>query len=278
VGGALSPLLVVPLMATLGWRAAFHLFAALGLVWALVWYSWYRDHPAGSPKLTSPGAQEATATAAGHGTIPWGTLFRSRQLWLILAAAWCYGWGATFYLSWFHTYLVKGRGLTEEEMKVYAALPFLFGMVGNLSGGFVSDRLSQKYGLRAGRRLVGSVSLGAAALLMLVTTLTEAKVVAVLALALAYGTMDCMLPSAWANCLDVGGRFAGAVSGAMNSAVQAGGFLCVVLFGYLVEGLGGYRAPLWVIAALLLLSALLFARIDPTRPLVAVVEEETACD
>jgi MFS family permease len=256
VGGALTPLLVVPLMVAFGWRSAFFVFAAAGVVWAVVWYAWYRDRPYPHP-----------AGATDHAGVPWRGLFRGRQLWLIMATAWCYGWGSSFYLSWFHTYLVKGRGLTEEEMGFYAALPFVLGAFGNLGGGFLGDHLARRFGLRTGRRLVGSVSLAVGALLILTAVLTAGPV-GVLALALAYGVMDCMLPSAWANCMDVGGRYAGAVSGAMNTAVQAGGFLGIVLFGYLVEEFGGYAAPLVVIACMVLLSAVLFSRIDPTRPLI----------
>src|SRR5262245_37329828 len=46
VGGAITPLVVVPLMNALGWQACFWLFAALGLVWAVIWTLWYRDDPA----------------------------------------------------------------------------------------------------------------------------------------------------------------------------------------------------------------------------------------
>jgi MFS transporter, ACS family, glucarate transporter len=83
--------------------------------------------------------------------------------------------------------------------------------------------------------------------------------------------MDLMLPSAWAVCLDVGGKHAGVVSGAMNTAGNLGGFACTVLFGYIVTAFG-YNAPLLVIASMLMTSAILFTRIDPTKPLVA---EET---
>jgi MFS transporter, ACS family, glucarate transporter len=55
----------------------------------------------------------------------------------------------------------------------------------------------------------------------------------------------------------------------MNMSGQFGGFLCTVLFGYAVERSGSYHAPLFVIAFMLLCSAFLFSRIDPTRPLVA---------
>jgi MFS family permease len=94
---------------------------------------------------------------------------------------------------------------------------------------------------------------------------------AVLFLALGFGVMDLMLPTAWAICLDLAPKYAGAVTGAMNMSGQFGGFLCTVLFGYAVERSGSYHTPLFLIAFMLLISAFLFSCIDPTRPLV---EEE----
>jgi ACS family glucarate transporter-like MFS transporter len=78
-----------------------------------------------------------------------------------------------------------------------------------------------------------------------------------------------MLPSAWAVCMDIGGKYAGAVSGAMNSFGHIGGSLCTSLFGYLVMTSGSYNVPLLVIAANVALAAVLFAFIDASKPLVA---------
>src|SRR4030095_15651079 len=44
-GGALSPLLVIPIQMRYGWRASFWVFGLIGVIWAGVWYWWYRDHP-----------------------------------------------------------------------------------------------------------------------------------------------------------------------------------------------------------------------------------------
>lgn len=258
VGGAVAPFLVVPIMAAWGWRAPFILFGSVGILWALIWHSWYRDHPV---PLVDP-----DAAANEHRTPPWREFFHSRQFWLILSMAWFYGWGASFYLSWLYAFL-KGRGLDDADAPRYAALPFLLGMLGNLAGGVLSDRLSSRYGLRAGRQLVGSISLALSGLLLLVAARTADMRICVGAVGLGYGVMDCMLPANWANCVDIGGRHAGAMSGAMNTAVQAGGFISIVLFGYLVEHFGRYDVPLCLIAAMLLISAVLFSRIDPTRPL-----------
>jgi len=88
--------------------------------------------------------------------------------------------------------------------------------------------------------------------------------------------MDLMLPSAWAMCLSIGGRSSGAATGAMNTAGQAGGFLCTVLFGYIVNATGSYSLPVWLIAGMVLTSALLFSRIDCTRGLDTGSEVEIA--
>jgi MFS transporter, ACS family, glucarate transporter len=78
-----------------------------------------------------------------------------------------------------------------------------------------------------------------------------------------------MLPSAWAICLDIGGTRAGLITGIMNTAGQVGGFVCSVVFGYIVKATGSYNAPLWGVAAMVATAAILFTRIDPTRQLIA---------
>jgi MFS family permease len=186
-----------------------------------------------------------------------------------------YAWGIWFFLTWYPTYLVKGRGLSQGEMGHYAALPFLFGAVGNLIGGHLCDRLSRRFGLAVGRRLVGSVSLLVSALFLIATAVTTGKWSGIILLAFGFGVMDCMVPAAWSVCTDVGGRWSGAVTGAMNTAGQVGAFLSTVLFGYLVEAYHDYNLPLFIIAGMLVASAYLFWQIDATKPLL---EELTATE
>ncbi|MCU0918149.1 MAG: MFS transporter [Planctomycetes bacterium] len=266
IGGALAPLVVVPFIAWVGWREAFWLFASFGLVWAVAWYRWYHDDPATYPGISADELREIGAGAGpGHRSIPWKAIFRNRQVWLIMAMYWCYVWGSIFYLTWFPTYLVRGRGFSKEEMAIFASLPFALGALGNLAGGVLSDRLSRKYGVTVGRRLVGSVCLALSAVCLFLTAATTGKLTAAIFLTLGFGIMDCMLPSAWAMCLDIGKNYAGAISGAMNSAGNLGGFLCSVVFGYLVEATGQYHLPIVVVGIMVMLSALLFLRIDPGK-------------
>ncbi|MCS7025658.1 MAG: MFS transporter [Bryobacteraceae bacterium] len=275
IGGAISPLLVVWIQQRYGWRMSFYVFGAVGAVWCAFWYWWYRDHPAHMPGISQAELDEiGGGSPKAHHGLPWGRALRSANYWKLLLMYHTYCWGSYFYLSWLHTYLQKGRGFTENEMALAATLPFVLGATCNLMGGVLSDRLIRSKGLRFGRRVVGAMGLALAGCFMLATSQTPNKYLAVLFLALGYGAMDTMLPVAWAVCLDIGGRYAGAVSGSMNMAGQFGSFLSSVIFGYIVAWTNhNYNAPLLPMGCMLLLSAFLFSRIDPTVPLVDEGEE-----
>jgi ACS family glucarate transporter-like MFS transporter len=274
VGGAVAPLLVVPLQIAYGWRASFFVFGILGLIWAVIWYTWYRDHPSQMPGVTQAEMDviRAPSSPVAHVGLPWGEALKKKNFLLIMLMYHTYCWGSYFYLSWLHTYLQKGRGFTEGEMKIYSVLPFVAGAFGNLFGGWASDKLVHKFGLRIGRRTVGALGLALSGVFLMSTALTTDKNLAVLFLTLGYGSMDCMLPVAWAVCLDVGRKYSGTVTGSMNMAGQMGSFLSSVAFGYMVTYFGNYNQPLIPLASMLFVSAFLFTRIDPTEQLIAAGE------
>ncbi|HXJ39198.1 MAG TPA: MFS transporter [Bryobacteraceae bacterium] len=267
-GGALSPLLVVPLQRALGWRMAFFVLAAVGTAWAVVWRLWFHDDPRKQPGMSAAELAEIPAAPPirSH-KLPWARMLASPQLRLIMTMYWCYAWGSWFYFAWFPTYLVKAAGFTEKEMGIYAALPFLMGTLGNLAGGFLSDRMVAQWGLRRGRVMPAAASLAGSAALLVAMTLTHDKTAIVILSSLGFGVADLMLPMAWAVCLDIGHANAGLVTGAMNTAGQLGGFVCSVAFGYVVTATHSYRVPVWIIAGLVTLAAYLFTRINPEKVL-----------
>jgi MFS family permease len=266
-GGALAPITVIPLMAWLGWRLTFMVFGSLGIVWGMVWFFWYRDKPSSIKGITETELSEIRENQVSKPKekVPWGQITRSRQFWLILTMYWFYVWGSWFFFSWFPTFLERGRGFSKMELTYAVAVPFLMGVIGNISGGYLSDKLSKKYGLKIGRRLLGVGGLAVAAVLMFLGGFIPGKVQVFVLLSLCFGVMDLMLPSAWAICLDVGKKYAGAISGAMNTAGNLGGFVCATVFGYLVQATGNYNFPLYVIAGMLLIAAFLFLGINPEK-------------
>ncbi len=271
MGGALTPFIVLPVLTLLGWHWAFYLLAALGVVWAAGWYLWYRNHPADVKGITAEelaSLPEAAQKSETKVAIPWRRMMQNRQFWLILAMYFFYAWGSWFFFSWFPRFMEVGRGFDKSELTYVIAIPFVMSMIGNIAGGYLSSRLSLKYGLKVGRRLLGVGGLAVSALFMFLAAFIPGKIEVFVFLSLAFGVIDLMLPSAWAICSDIGGRYSGAVSGAMNTAGNIGGFVCATAFGYLIEATGNYNAPLFVITAMLVIAAVLFCSINPTKQLV----------
>ena len=266
MGGALTPFVVIPVMAWVGWRAAFYLLGAVGIVWAVVWYVWYRDRK--RENVESEESTGATERGANVPKLSWGSMFRNSQFWLICAMYFFYAFGSWFFFSWFPTFMELGRGFEKEELTYAVAVPFLMSMLGNIAGGHLTDKLSHRYGIKVGRKAIGSVSLAISAVCMFLAAFIPGKMAVFIFLSLCFGIFDLMLPSAWALCIDLGKEHAGTVSGAMNTAGNIGGFCCGILFGELVEQSGNYNLPLYLIAGMLLISALLFAFINPEKPIV----------
>jgi MFS family permease len=261
MGGALTPFVVIPVMTTLGWRTAFYLLGALGIVWAAVWYWYYRD-PKDLKDLKDP--KDLKAPKA----IPWRQILHSPQFWIICAMYFFYAFGSWFFFSWFPTFMELGRGFEKSELTYAVAVPFIMSMEGNIYGGYLTDKLTSKYGLKIGRKALGSTSLAVSAVCMFLAAFIPGKMAVFIFLSLCFGIFDLMLPSAWALCIDLGKHHAGTIAGAMNTAGNIGCFCCGILFGQLVQSSNNYNLPLYMIAGMLIISAILFAFINPTKSIV----------
>ncbi|MBQ2447784.1 MAG: MFS transporter [Bacteroidales bacterium] len=273
MGGALTPFIVLPVITYLGWRAAFYILGAVGVIWSIVWYLFYRNQPKEMRGISAEEIAEAPVTQMAVSTekvsIPWKSLLSSKQFWLILSMYFFYAFGSWFFFSWFPTFMELGRGFEKDQLTYAIAVPFVMSMIGNISGGYLTDKLSAKYGLKVGRKALGSSSLIVSAIFMFLAAFIPGKMQVFIFLSLAFGIIDLMLPSAWALCIDLGKKYSGAVSGAMNTAGNLGGFVCSLIFGYVVSATGNYNLPLYIIAGMLVISAVIFLFIDPTKQLIS---------
>jgi MFS transporter, ACS family, glucarate transporter len=268
LGGAIAPLLVVPIQIHYGWRASFYVFGILGVAWSVAWYWWFRDSPAEKAGVSQAELEETRGliTKAHHG-LPWKIALRSRNLWAVMGMGYCYYYTFYFFQSWFHTYLVKARGYSEHDL-LLSSLPFLVAACANCVGGLASNTLVKKLGLKWGRRLIGLVGMVTAAVCTVAVMFTQQWLEGLILLSLVYGGITFQQPSAFAVCLDIGGEYAGSVVGAFNTACQIGSLVSSVAFGYLVERYGSYNVPFIPMAALLLIGAWLWLKVDPVQALI----------
>ena len=284
LGGALTQPLVVRLLETLHWRLTFPIFGLVGCMWAVAWFWWFRDDPrdhkgVNAAELELVGGAAARPQAAlpqaplPHAPVPWGTLLRSRNLWVLCAMyfAAIYGW--YFYITWLPTYLLTARGFDLKAVGWLASLPLLSIAAGVFAGGWLSDVFVHRYGLRVGRRLTGVVGLPLAAVAVIAGMASATPMTSALLLASAAGLAALGVSPAWAVCLEIGGRHSGVVTGAMNTFGNLGGALCPVVVGVCLQRWGSWTVPLTTIAVLYLVAAACWMAIDPTRPIVAINDD-----
>jgi sugar phosphate permease len=271
-GGAFTPPLVIAVFAYMSWRGAFMLFGAIGLIWAYFFYQWFRDNPRDHPSVNSAELrllEGAEHNAGGHGDVPWGKLLASRTVWLLWIQYFLLSFPWYFYITWLPTYLQEARGLDKVAASRYAILPLLLGGLGSLTCGIVSGKLAKATGnTRFTRRLMAMIGFAGAALLLVASVRTEAVLPAMLLMGMASFFNDLVMPGAWGACMDVGGKFAGTVSGSMNMAGNIAGFVAPAVGGYILDSQGGnYNMFLYLMAAVYTGGLLCWPLIDPVTPI-----------
>lgn len=270
-GGAFTPLLVVWVLEYVSWRRSFELFGAIGILWAIVFYRWFRDNPRQHGGLNQAelallaGAERA---ASGHGDVPWSTLLRSRTVWMLWLQYFCVSYPWYFYITWLPTYLQEYRGLAPEHAARLAVFPLLFGGLGCVFGGLIARSATRWTGsVTRARRLIAHVGALGACVFLLLHTLIRDPFWAMVAMGVASFSNDVLMPGSWGACMDVGGKYAGTLSGSMNMMGNLGGSLAPVTLGYVLERTGSWLPNFYIMAGIYCIAALAWRFIDPVTPL-----------
>jgi sugar phosphate permease len=272
LGGALTPFLVVLIIVHFGWRAAFFCCGSLGIIWAVVWYWYYRDSPAEHRSVNEEErALIQSALVASRGqrpkskSVPWRRILRSPQMWIISAMYFCYAYNIGVYLVWFPKYLNEHRGFNLTAMGFYSSVLLLVGTSGDILGGSVSDFWARRFGnLKAARRAMGAGGFLLSAICIVPACLTSSSTLCLWFSCVAVFGLELSVGVSWAITLDIGDDFAGSVSSVMNTFGNLGGATASALSAYLVVAYG-WSAPFLVMAGLSALSTLLYLRIDASR-------------
>jgi sugar phosphate permease len=270
LGAALTPTLVVLLIAAFGWRSAFLTFGTLGLIWAAVWYWYYRDTPGEHSSVNRAERDLIGASLGERGpgaakSVPWRAILSSSTIWTLSLMYFCYGYCLSVYLDWFPKYLNAHRGFDLKEMGFYTTLPLLAATCGDLLGGWSSDVWAKRTGnLKAARRAVAMAGFLLAAAAIVSATMTANPMTCVWLTCLALFALESTVGVSWAIPLDIGGDYAGSVSAVMNTCGNIGGAISPTLLAYLVRA-HGWDLPFFVAAGLCVVAAALFTKIDATR-------------
>ena len=269
LGAAVTPPLVVALIAYNGWRAPFLLFGTFGIGWAVVWFLYYRDVPS---EHRSVNESELALIHSSVGklprttkSVPWRSILACRTLWILSAMYFCYGYCLAVYLDWFPSYLKEHRGFNLKEMGMYAALPLFAGTLGDIAGGWLSDLWLKRTGnIRQARRVFGTAGFLLAAAAIIPATLTQGALTSVWFSCLAVFGLELTVGVSWAVPLDIGGDYAGSVSAVMNTWGNIGGAISPAVLGYVVRSFG-WNEPFLVASVMCCIAAALYAKIDASQ-------------
>ena len=269
VGGMLSVPLALLVINAWGWRSSFVIFGLTGMVWAVAWQVWYRDRPEDHPRMTARELAwiQQDGAPGPPSAVPWRVLFTTRNLYAICLMYFAFGYGLYFYFTWLPTYLIQELGFSTLAGGAFAALPFFLAGLADVSGGWLTDRLSHRFGLRAGRCYLGFVAFFTCGLLLFTSTLLAGAVPKAILLALALASADFGLSAAWAVCADIAPDHAGVMTGWMNTFGNLGGLFGPIVVGYAIDRWQSWTIPFYIAAVIYVVGALAWLVIDPTRTL-----------
>jgi sugar phosphate permease len=253
VGSPLGSAIGFPVTAWLvtahGWRASFFALAILNLVvilplaWLLV-----RDQapggstvmPSTSPSRTKLNYRESVRRFASD----W-------RYWLVVVAS-CgtlvYLWGLN---SWLPSYLVKQRHMAPEQAGIYAALPFILVVFGQIGGSYLSDRLGKRAAVAGAGLILSGVFLYFVSLM----PTPQAAALMIGFSGLFWGTVT---PVSYALVMDIVPQSAIATAvGLKNGLTNVVGSLAPVAMGVVIASTGSFDAAFLVLVGSTVLGGLL---------------------
>ncbi|MFD2368718.1 MFS transporter [Brevibacillus sp. GCM10020057] len=247
-GPAIAPPILVLILVSFGWRSLFYITGLVGIVFALLFIAFYRN-PEKSRKLS--GEERAYIQADGSGTeqglaqtkIRWRTLFTYRSVWGMILGFFCTIWIWNIFLIFLPLYLVEVHHITLAQLGIYASIPWIGGICGNIGGGYITKKLVDKgitTPINAKRSLISICAIGAAIVVILIP-LVQGIVITLTLMTLALGFISAITGSAWAMAGDVAPpALVASVSSIQNFGGYFGGAFSPVVAGLIVDTTGSY--------------------------------------
>lgn len=251
-GSALAVPLVAGIVVMVGWRTAFAVTGAFGIVWTLLWLASYQ------PPVDSRESGAGVHGSADPDTRGYREVLFSRPVWALVAARIFADPVVWFYNAWVPEFLVRQGGYTMAEVGRYGWIPFAVYGVGILLGGVLSDCLCRRGHptLRARLRVMGAGVLCMSAGILAAFPVSMA--VALGAISLAVFGFGLWGPNMMTLCGEVApsGRVA-SVTGLTGAGAGTGGMLFTLFTGWTVDRVG--YAPVFLAAGLAPVAAFAIA-------------------
>jgi len=249
IGPAIGAPLATWLILAVDWRAMFVILGLAGLVWLMPWVL-FVGNDARRPAVMDAHTETPSLTPR--------QLLTSPLIWGTMVVIFCYNYFTFFCMTWMPAYLVEQRGLSLENMGLYAFFSFAgIGFVA-LFGGWAADQLIRrgrdavlvrKSFTIAGFALASTVVLGANASSLDAALFWNVASLSGLGLATANHLALCRLTLIPKSTV-------GLVSGFQQVATALAGIVAPIMTGWLLDVSGSYTLPIDAIFVFLVIGAL----------------------
>jgi sugar phosphate permease len=272
LGGALIPFLLTWMFAICGsWPAPFVMIAGLGVLWCAVFWPWFRNRP---EQMAQVNRAELEIIGAGRPavseqprSVPWSKMARSSSVWALCLMYGFNGFSGNFFTNMLPLYLREHRHLAPYPTAWLSSLPLAAGSVACLLGGSASDLVIRLSGSRTwGRRSVGMLGMALAGVSFFSTLWVHEVWLLGLLLTATFASSDLSMGPAWASCADIGERYAGTLSGAMNMVGALAGAGGTAMAGFLFRR-GRPDLVFLIFSGIYLLAALCWLKVDARKRL-----------
>jgi MFS family permease len=263
LGSAIAVPILTVLMLSVGWRWMFVVMGIAGIALAAVIYLVHRN-----PEEVDLSADERAHITGGASSPStpislrdWGGLFQYRTTWGLILGYFGSIYILWLYNSWLPQYLQLQWHLTIARTGWVAAIPFAFGVVGSVAGGWLCDRLMARGFTPINSRKVPMVtSLLATALFTFLTATAPNVTLAVTYITISMFLTYVSIASAWATASVASASNNTASLGSLqNFGGYVGGALAPWITGRVVDpATGSFESALIVGATLALGAALCF--------------------
>lgn len=252
IGAMIAPPALVFLTLRYGWQSGFLVPAVLGFAWVVAWRILYRAEPA------SPAVHAATT-----GNL---ALLQRPEVWGLIFCRLLIGPVVQFYWYWTPEYLFRERGLSLQAIGLFAWIPFLFGDIGNIGGGWLAGWLMRRgVSLTRARRIT---MYGGAMLCLLSFAVPHAgsAAFAIAAICIVLLGHTCLSANFFARISDLAHETeVSRVTGLTGVAGGLSGMLFPLLTGRLVDQVS--YTPVFLLAALMpLAGVVLLDRLSRRAP------------
>ena len=268
LGFAASAPVLAWLIIQFGWRVSFVILAPLGFLVAGLWWWYARDNPAEHNSVNAAELALIQANRSTSGSDPdtspgWLRVLKNRNILLLTLSYACMNFVFYEVFNWFYYYLVEIRQFSAQDAGFVTSTQWIAGAAGAAIGGWFCDRLCKKIGLRWGCRWPIIIGMVLSALLLVGGAFHSSPAVAVTMLAFCFFFNQLTEGTYWATSIAVGGEFAGAAGGVLNTGANAMGVVNALLVPWFANTFG------WTVAiasgagfALIGATLLLFVRAD----------------